>query len=281
LPILLKIHDNYHNFTKTQRKISDFIIRCYDELAFITLEEMARQAQVSTTSVIRFARILGFQGYTQLQEEIQRGLVEKASLPKRYEDSYVKAKKGRQLADLLDAEVDALNQTVQQVDPEQLEAAIEAIVEAQSLYILGSRSTFGVAHYLASYLGQVRDRVQFVGGAGGIYPEEIACAKKGDVCISYMFPRYQRMLANSLTFLKSKEVKVILFTSPSYKAVEHLGDIFLVCQMPGILPKNSMLSVMLLSNYLVVSVAAFDPLKTQRRLEEVEGMLSKGFFLGL
>ncbi|MGI6128625.1 MAG: MurR/RpiR family transcriptional regulator [bacterium] len=277
----MKVNDNYHMFTKTQRKIADFIIEHYDKLAFITLEEMAEQAQVSTTSVIRFARILDFQGYTQLQQKIQRGLMKKVTLPERYEDSYRNINKERLLTDMMNAEIHALKKTVEYVTREQLEAAVKAIIDAQRIYILGSRSTFGVSHYIASYLGQVRDRVQLVSGVGGIYPEELAGAKEGDVCISYMFPRYQKMLSNLLSFLKSKGVTVILFTSPAYDAVKHLGDVFLCCHVQSMLPKDSLLSVMLLSNYLVAAVMASDYASTRRRLKGIEEVLEKGFYLGL
>jgi len=279
--ILTAINENYNSFTKTQRRIADLIVENYAKLAFVTLEEMAKQIEVSTTSVIRFARALGFEGYTQLQEEIRRELMGKVSLPQRYEDSYKKIQKEDLLEEMLKAEIQGLKQTVEQISLEQLQAAVKAISSANRLYILGSRSTYGVAHYFSFYLSQVRDDVHFVSGVGNIHPEELVGAKKGDVCISYLFPRYQKILVTWLSYLKAKGVKIILFTNPFYDAVKHLSDIFLCCSVDGIMPKDSLLSVMFLSNYLVTAVMATDYLNTSRRFKEIEEALNKGFYLGL
>ena len=106
--------------------------------------------------------------------------------------------------------------------------------------------------------------------------------KKGDVCLAYMFPRYQKMMSNLLSWLKSKEVLVIVITSEPYDAIRHLGDIFLCCSLQaGIMMKDSMVSPMFISDYLFNRIVANDYQRTHAVLEEVESLLDRGFYFGV
>ena len=80
-----RIQANYSKLTKTEQKIADYITEHNSGVAFQTLGEVAGAAGVSTTSVIRLARELGYDGFAQMQSSIQRSLVKKVSLPERYD----------------------------------------------------------------------------------------------------------------------------------------------------------------------------------------------------
>ena len=76
-----RIQSKYSNLTRTECKIADYVLEHSPEVAFKTLEEVANCIGVSTTSVIRFARTLEYEGYTQMQQSIQQSLMKKVSLP--------------------------------------------------------------------------------------------------------------------------------------------------------------------------------------------------------
>ena len=250
MSITARIQANYAGLTKTEQKIADYIMDQGSDIAFKTLEELANDINVSTTSIIRFARTLEYEGYTQMQQNVQKSLMKKVSLPERYEQNYSLLKKDDLLNDLMDAEIEGLKKSAASLDEGSLYKAVEAIGQAETVYILGARTTFGLAHYMTANLSQIRKHVHLVSGTGGMYPEEIVGVKKGDVCLAYMFPRYQKMMSNLLSWLKSKEVLVIVITSEPYDAIRHLGDIFLCCSLQaGIMMKDSMVSPMFISDY--------------------------------
>ena len=282
MSITARIQTNYTGLTKTEQKIADYIIDQGAEIAFKTLEELANDINVSTTSIIRFARTLEYEGYTQMQQNIQESLMKKVSLPKRYEQNYSLLKNDDLLNDLLNAEIEGLKKSVASLDEDSLHRVVEAVGKAETVYILGARTTFGLAHYMSANLSQIRNHIHLVSGVGGMYPEEIVGAKKGDVCLAYMFPRYQKMMSNLLSWLKSKGVLVIIITSEPYDAIRHLGDIFLCCSLQsGIMMKDSMVAPMFISEYLFNRIIADDYQRTHAALEEVESLLDRGFYFGV
>lgn len=282
MSVTSRIQANYLKLTKAEQKIADYITEHNSDVAFQTLGEVANAAGVSTTSVIRLARELGYDGFAHMQSSIQRCLVKKVSLPERYDESYALLKKRSLLHDMVNAEINSLQRTVNILDEAALHHAVDAINSARNVYILGARATFGLAHFIASYLYQVRDQIHLVSGIGGIYPEEISEADGGDVCIAYMFPRYQKMMSSLLTCLRSRGVKVILITVEQYDDIKHLGDIFLCCSLQsGIMTKDSMISPLFISNYLLNCIMAGDYDQTRAKLEKMENILNKGFYFGV
>lgn len=282
MSITSRIQSNYDSLTKAERKIADYIVDHSAEIAFKTLGEVASAAGVSTTSVIRLARALNYDGFALMQASIQKGLVRKVGLPERYEESYSLLKKGDLLHDLANAEIQSLQRTVKLLDEQALEAAARTINQAQNVYVLGARATFGLAHLMASNLFQIRDRIHLVDGVGGIYPEEIVGAMQGDVCITYMFPRYQKMMSSLLSWCKSRGVTIIMITSEHYDDIRHLGDIFLCCSLQsGIMTKDSMIPPLFVSNFLLNCVMRNNYAQTRAKLEDMEEILKKGFYFGV
>lgn len=282
MAIISRIEAKYADLTKTERKIADYISGHTSEIAFKTLEEIANAIGVSTTSVIRFSRTLEYEGYTQMQQSLQTSLMKKVSLPERYDENYELLKRDNLLNDLLEAEIESLKQSAALLDDENMCKAVKMINSANTVYILGGRNAFGVAHYMAANLSQIRRNINLIDGLGGMYPEEIVGAARGDVCIAYTFPRYQKITLNLLTWMKAKGVKIILVTTFSYESIKHLGDVFLCCGMPsGIMMKDSMISPMFISNYLFNRIMADDYPKTRLALEEIENLLDRGYYLGI
>lgn len=282
MSVISRIQQNYDNLTKTEQLIANYIVGHYSEIAFQTLGDLAESIEVSTTSVIRFARAIGYAGFTPMQESIQRGLVKKMTLPERYDENYSSLKKGGVLQDLLNAEINNLQRTTELIDKKALQKAVKAINAAHTIYLLGARGTFGLAHTMMSNLSQIKEHVHLVSGVGGIYPEEIVGAKKGDVCIAYLFPRYQKMMSSLLAWMKSRGVIIILITTDSYNSIKHLGDIFLTCSLQsGIMTKDSMIPPMFVSNYLFACVMAENYEETRAKLEDMEDILDKGFYFGV
>ena len=274
--ILQKITDVFDNLTPSQKTVANFVIENINNIAFITLEDLAQKIGVSTTTVIRFARMLGYSGYSDMQMDIQKHIKEKVSLPERLNDVAHSTKCNQLLVDTFNN-----NETLVNLSEEDLEEAISTIISGKTIYILGQRSSFALSHYMASRLAQIKKNVRLIQAVGMIYPEEIVGAEAGDVCIAYMFPRYSKMVANILLWLKKNGVKIILFTSPGYSDIETYGDIILPCNVKGISFKNSFVAPMCLSDYLVASIAFEDYTNAMDILSKTEDILSQGYYLGL
>ena len=164
---------------------------------------------------------------------------------------------------------------------DELQTAVEWVSDSNKVYILGMRSSFSIAYYMASRLGEIKRNVHFIQSTGMLYPEEIVGAEKDDVCIAYFFPRYSKTASSILSWLKSRGVKIILFTSLNNLAVRGYGDINLPCALKSASYKNSLAAPICLTNYLVAELAKQNHEEAREVLSRTEDILSTGYYLGL
>lgn len=277
---LQALNNNYSNFTRSQKMIADYLSNNLNSIAFCTLEELAERIGVSTTTVIRFSRALGYAGYSEMQKDIQSGLQTKVSLPERL--SFHKDYPANTfLADSFQNDIHNIQSTLEAQNVEDLQKVIDLVSAAPTVYVLGMRSSFSISYYTASRLSEIRENIHLIQSVGMLYPEEIVSAKPGDVCVAYLFPRYSKLSTTVLSWLKNEGVTIILFTSQNYSAVQGYGDVILPCSISSLSYKNSYAAPLSLSNYLIAAIAQKNYAQSQRVLERTESILNQGFYLGL
>lgn len=277
-----KVNEKYNDMTHAQKTVANYVGEHPDDIAFCTLETLAAKINVSTTTVIRFARAMGYSGFSDMQDEVKREMQTKSTLPERLDD-LISSRGGEDLTlqSCFATDMDNLNQTLSGLDPQELRKAVDMISGANRIYILGMRSSFSLAHYLTSRLGEIKRNVSFVQSTGMIYPEEVVSAGEGDVCIAYVFPRYSKTALNILAWMRSYGVKVILFTSMNDLPIRSYGDLCFNCAINSTSCKNSLTAPMCLTNYLVAELANQNYDEAHEVLSRTEELLSTGFYLGI
>jgi DNA-binding MurR/RpiR family transcriptional regulator len=279
--LLNKISEKFDSLTHSQKTVATYVLDNLETIAFNTLEDIAYKIGVSSTTIIRFARILGFNGYSDMQKEIQSVIRNKVTLPERLSAATSHTAKDKLLADSFKNDIANINSTLKMLTEDDLRVTIDSIINACNIYIIGMRSSFALAHYAASRFGQIKENVRLMQSVGMIYPEEMVGAKSGDVCLAFLFPRYTKTTANIISWFKKKGVKVILVTSQSRVAVDSYADVILSCNVSGISFKNSFVAPMCLVNYIAAAVALNNYEEAMQTLKQTEDILSQGYYLGL
>ena len=275
------ILERYEKLPKSNKIVADYFMTNWESVAFSTLEEMSKRIGVSTTTIIRFARALGYSGFSAIQQEVQNDLKNKATLPKRLEISMEHTQRNQLLADSFKNDIINLNKTLENISSEEINRAVDFIIKAANVYILGIRATYSVAHYMAVRLGQVKENVRLIHGVGGIYPEETVSIKPGDVCLAYMSQRYSRVSMNMLIWMKKAGATIIAITGPSHAALDNYADVLLPCWTHSMTVKSSLVAPMCLSQYLVAEVAIADYPNSKQVLEKIENALQQGDYFVL
>ena len=276
-----KLTDNFDAFTYSQKTVANYLIDNQDNVAFDTLEDLAEKIGVSTTTVIRFSRVLGYQGYSDMQKDIQNNVRTKAALPDRFDKTNLQIPKNQLLQQSFTNDLNNIQKTLSLQKDQDLEQAIQMISDAQNVFVLGMRASFSIAHYFASRIGEIKANVRLISSTGLIYPEEVNSAQKGDVCVAYMFPRYCKTATTILSWFRSCGVKIILITSQNITSVTNYGDIILPCTVSSVYYKNSYAAPRCLTNFLIAALAQASPEESRAMLERTENILSQGFYLGL
>jgi DNA-binding MurR/RpiR family transcriptional regulator len=259
---------------------ADYLLENRNDITFATLEELAAKIGVSTTTVIRLARTLGYGGYSEMQKGFQYEVMEKVSLPERLSTSG-SLTMDKLMEDTIKNDIKNISETVAGLSDSLMKDAVDMISAAGNVYILGMRSSFALSHYTASRLGQIRPNVRLIQSAGMIFPEELVGCGEKDVCIAFMFSRYSKTTANLLKWMKSMKVKVILFTNPKSSAIKDYGDLFIPCHVKGVSFKNSFAAPISVINYLAAATALENQDTAVETLRKTEDFLNRGYYLGL
>ncbi|HIU26090.1 MAG TPA: MurR/RpiR family transcriptional regulator [Candidatus Copromorpha excrementigallinarum] len=277
--IIELIKEKYSTFTRLEKVVGDYIMEKTDSVVFSSLKALAEEAGVSTTTVIRFGRSLGFQGYSEMREYIRKYVMYKKSLPGRLNDHIQASDEESLAAQVFEKDIYNIRETLKGLDRERLKRTVSLLCEAESICVFGLRGAFPLAYSMALTLGEVRRNVRLINGIGMAYPEEIAALGKGDACIVYAFQRYLRMVMDVVKGMREREVKIVFITGQSYKKIEDLADIVLPCFTDGYSFKASMVSPMVLSNYIITAMAMEDREEAGEMLSLTEEWLNRGLFL--
>ena len=213
-----KINELLPKMTNSQKSVAKYYLDNFVTVAFLTLDEVAMKIDVSTTTVIRFARLLGYSGFSEMQKDIQNTLINKVSLPQRVTTLQTSMEnQNHLLVNSMQSDIDDIITTFNQLDPTILDNVINTINNASTVYILGLRSSFALAHYFTSRLAQIRPHVKLIQTAGMLFPEDFNGCNENDVCIAFLFPRYSKTTYDLLKWLKRRNTPVILITAPNTK----------------------------------------------------------------
>jgi len=280
--ILENISSQFDELTHSQKKIANYILENTNTLAFSTLDESSSRIGVSTTSIIRFARMLGYSGYSDMQRDIQQSIKDKFKQIGHLEKSHL-THDSKLLSHTFQQGVSNIDATLSLLKKEDIDTAIDLIRKANRVYCLGMRSSFALSYYMAMCFSRLHKHIRLIQAIAMSLPEEIISASSSDVCVAFMFPRYSRQTAHILTYFKKINVPVILITGPSWVDIKKYGTVVLPCQVNGIMSRDSYAAPVCLIDYLTAvfeNETDSDP-KGDRVLEDLESLLDEGFYLGL
>lgn len=276
-----RVTAHFDELTNSHKEVANYFLYHLDKVAVSTLEELSGQVGVSTTTVIRFARQLGYTGFTQLQKAAQSIVLNKEA------DVTSAAAPGKEHSAAPDRclqesyERDKLNieNTMRSLKKEELDKAVSLMLEADTLYLMGMRMAFTLAYYSFASWGRVRTNIRLLNMTGMEYPEEMLGMKKGDVCVLFAFPRYSSSLLRILNWMKKKQVKVILMTAASFAAAKEFADIVLPCRVKTSSYQNSYAAPVCLINYFTSALAAKNFAESAELLKDSEELLGPGFYI--
>ena len=241
--------------SKGHKKIAEYIAENYDKAAFMTASKLGEKVGVSESTVVRFASILGFKGYPELQKELQRMIQSKLTAVQRMEVSDSLVSDQNAVKKLMSADIELIRETLENVSQSDFNEAVSAINNASRIYILGVRSSAALANFMYFYLNPVFENVVLVDTTSvGEMFEQMFRIGKDDVCVALSFPRYSNQTINALRFIGDRGSKIIAITDSCESPIAKLADILLVAKSSMVSVVDSLVAPLSLINALVASV---------------------------
>lgn len=253
--ILHMIESDMSSFSKGQKRIATYILQNYDKAAFMTASNLGKVAEVSESTVVRFAMELGFDGYPEMQKELQEMVRSRMTSTQRIQVAGNIYAGHDVLSSVMQSEMDNLREVVERADRDAFNLVIEKIVHAKHIYILGARTSSFVAGYLNFYLHLLFENVTLVqsGAAGEIF-EQLLRIGEGDVLIAISFPRYSAVTINTVQFAKDRKADVVAITDSNKSPTARMADAALLAPSEMVSFVDSMVTPLSMINALLVGL---------------------------
>lgn len=269
------IQNNFNQLSKGHKLIAEFIMNEYDKAAFMTAASLGEAVGVSESTVVRFANTLGYDGYRELQRELQELIknklttVQRISLSKDFSD-YEKA-----LKMAIRKDINNIEKTLNELDYQAFQEAVELILKAENVFVLGLRSSSFLAEYLGFYLNFLLDNVKIVTpGASDVF-EQLLKATEKDVIIGISYPRYSKRTLEALDYGKQKGCKIIGITDSLISPAAQYSDTTLIASSNMISFVDSLVAPMSLINALIIAIGTEKQEDTTARFKELESIWKK------
>lgn len=260
-------------YSKGQRLIAKYILENYDKAAFMTAGKLGNTVGVSESTVVRFAAELGYNGYPGMRKALQEMIRNRLTSVQRIEVAKELMGDSDILKAVLSSDIDKLQKTLEDIDQTSFDAAVDAIINADHVFIVGMRSSAALSSFMGYYLNLLRDNVHLLHdtAVSEIY-EQILRIDKNDVFIGMSYPRYSTRTIKAMRFAKSTGATTISLTDGETSPLSDISDITLFARSDMVSFLDSLIAPLSLINALIVSIGIRkkDSLsETFRRLEAV------------
>ncbi|MEI7410157.1 MurR/RpiR family transcriptional regulator [Pectobacterium aroidearum] len=241
-----RLRERYGELSPQEQRVADFIFDHFDDLISYNSAELARLSGVSKATVSRLFKRLGYPSYRDMRDELRT--LRQSGMP--LADNRDAVQGNTLLARHYKQEMANLTQWINQIDPVQFGAVIQALMQAQRLCLIGLRNSYPVALHLRQQLLQIRQQVTLLAQPGQTLSEELVDLTAQDVVIVVAFRRRPRLIQPLLVQLQKRGVPVLLLCEPQASALISLATWSLCVPLDSVSAFDSYSSAMSLVNVI-------------------------------
>lgn len=269
--VINKINEKYDKLSKGQKKLADYIMKNYDKAAFLTAARLGGLVGVSESTVVRFAMHLGYQGYPDFQKALEEMVRNKLNSIQRMEVAYGRISQSEILSTVLQSDAEKIKLTLDNLDERAFEMAIDILLNARHIYVLGIRSCMPLANFLSFYLNMLFDNVHLIqtSSASEIFEQMIRIGKE-DAIIGISFPRYSMRTLKAMEFANNRNAKVITLTDSVHSPMNLYSSCNLIARSDMASIVDSLVAPLSVINALVVALCMKKQKEVVNTLETLE-----------
>jgi DNA-binding MurR/RpiR family transcriptional regulator len=226
LSLSAEIRQRFDEFSRSQKDVGQYIVDHLEEAAFHTAEELARRANTSSSTVVRFAQALGFEGFPELQaaarDEYRRGR-ENGAQPELAAPPLFPIDQ-TEFEAALAADHANLEETAHKVERDEWTAAIDLISRSERIVLCGTDQMAFFASYLRHLLMLLDLRCEVVAS-----PSQEGLAKLGridasTVLVGFSAGRPHPLVVRAMKLARNRRAATIAISDATLSAVSKLSD---------------------------------------------------------
>ncbi|MGI6011033.1 MAG: MurR/RpiR family transcriptional regulator [Ruminococcus sp.] len=253
--LLYRINQQYSKLSKGQKRLASYITDNYDKAVFLTAAKLGKKVGVSESTTVRFATQLGYSGFPEFHRALEELVINKLNSIQRMEVTYGKVPQAEILDKVLQADIDKIKQTIESLDHDVFDLAVDTLLGAKTIYIIGIRSCAPLAQFLSFYLNLVFEDVRLIqtSSASEIFEQMIRIDER-DVIIGISFPRYSMRTLKAMEFANNRNAKVITLTDSIHSPMNLYSSCNLIARSDMASIVDSLVAPLSVINALVVAL---------------------------
>lgn len=228
-----RITADYPSLSRRLQQTARFLLDHPQEVAFATVAQLASQAEVTPSTLIRFSNSFGFSGFSEMQQLFRARLFDE--LPN-YSDRIkaVRSTTGETpnssqlLWEFSAASQEALSQLPNRIDPLHLEHALDIFESARAVHIMGARRSFVVASYMTYALHHIDKPTFLINGLGGMYSEQVKAIDTQDAVLIISFAPYAQESRDVADEIHRRGIPLVVITDSTLSPLASLADVVLL-----------------------------------------------------
>lgn len=252
--LLARINQTGRRLSKGQKRIAEYIVNHYDKAAFMTASKLGDKVQVSESTVVRFAIALGYDGYPALQKALQEMIRNRLTAVQRVEMTGDMSESAV-LGTVFKADMQNIRQTIEDLDEANFSRTVDALCEAERVYVVGVRSSAPLAQFLGYYMNFIRDNVMVITSGISDVLEQVARVGEKDVVLGISFPRYSRRTIEAMNYAKGKGATVVSLTDTPLSPLGEASDFCLTARSDMASFVDSLVAPLSMINALIVAMS--------------------------
>ena len=269
--VLDRIREPYKGMSKGHKKIASFILEHYDQAVFMTAARLGDALRISESTVVRFAAGIGYRGYPEFQRALEECVQNKLSSVQKIDAKYGHSTQSEILTSVLTADMDKLQHTIQHLDAAAFETAVDTILGADHIYIMGLRSNAPLAEFLHFYLNMIRGNVVLLKTTSVSETfEQMIRIDERDCFVGISFPRYSMRTLKAMEFANDRNAKVIAITDTIHSPMNLYSSCNLLARSDMVSIVDSLVAPLSVINALVVAMCLKCPQEVKRNLDLLE-----------
>lgn len=271
IDVMSQINEKFAKMSKGHKKIATFIMDHYEQAAFMTAAKLGETVGISESTVVRFAYALDYEGYPEFQDALADWVKNKLNSVQKIGAKYGKSTQSEILTSVLNADMEKISDTIEHVDPHAFETAVDSILNARNIYVVGVRSCEPLARFMQFYLNMIRGNVHLVcsTSTSEMFEQMIRVNEK-DVVIGISFPRYSMRTLKMMEFANDRNAKVITMTDTIHSPMCLYSSCNLMARSDMVSIVDSMVAPLSLINAMIVALCLKRPNDVKKHLETLE-----------
>ncbi|KAE9643544.1 MurR/RpiR family transcriptional regulator [Pseudomonas sp. PB103] len=261
--LLHLITEQYEALPRQLKRVASYMSQQSDRIMVDRISDIARECEVHPSAIVRFSQRFGFSGFSEMQALFRTAYTHKASPVQNYQqrirsmiaNQSQQASDGDLARECIDATRSGIERLGRELDDVAFEKAVDLIVNADNIYVIGVRRSFAVADYLVYNLQHTHKRIHLVSGLGGSYREQMRSVRANDLVIAISFTPYAKETQHCLRYARQQQANTLILTDSHLSPLAKRANSVLLVNEGSALAFRSLSATLCLCQALFVAVA--------------------------